>query len=51
MAPEVMFRQNHDHTSDYFAIGVLGYYMMTKKKPYDAVSREDFYQQILKKQI
>lgn len=30
MAPEVMWRQNHTFSSDYFAIGVIGYQMMLK---------------------
>ena len=34
MAPEVMFRQNHSYTADYFAVGVLAYEMIMGRRPY-----------------
>ena len=33
MAPEVMLNQNHGLASDYFALGVVGYELMTGKRP------------------
>lgn len=61
MAPEVMWRQNHSFSSDYFALGVIGYQFMLRKKPYRyilinmspyrGVTREEVISQIKEKQV
>ena len=51
MAPEIMSRQNHDFSSDYFALGVIGYQFMLKRMPYRGVTRKEIIEQIKKKQI
>ncbi len=48
-APEILLRQNHDFTCDYYAIGVIGYQMMLRKKPFEGISREEIVKQTLKK--
>lgn len=30
MGPEILFRQVHDFTCDYYALGVIGYQMMLR---------------------
>lgn len=51
MAPEVMCRQNHTFSSDYFALGVIGYQFMLKKMPYSGTTRKEVVDQIKRKQI
>jgi serine/threonine protein kinase len=34
MAPEVILKLNHTYCVDYYAIGVIGYEMITGKRPY-----------------
>ncbi|CAD8060278.1 unnamed protein product [Paramecium sonneborni] len=51
MAPEVMCRQNHSFSVDYFALGVIGYEFMLGKRPYTGRSRKEIRDQILAKQI
>lgn len=50
MAPEVMCRQNHTYTVDYFAVGVIVYELMNHRRPYVGKSRKDIRDQILSKQ-
>ena len=50
MAPEVMCRQNHSITADYFALGVITYELMIGKRPYLGRSRKDIRDAILAKQ-
>jgi serine/threonine protein kinase len=40
MAPEVLCRQNHSYEVDYFAVGVITYEMMLRKRPYNGKSRK-----------
>ena len=40
MAPEVMNGQNHTIAVDYFALGVIGYELMMRKRPYLGKSRK-----------
>ena len=51
MSPEVMCRQNHGVAADYFAVGVIGYEMMMKSRPYRGKSRKEIRDQILAKQV
>ena len=41
MAPEVMTRQNHGISVDYFALGVVTYEFMFGKRPYLGKSRKE----------
>ncbi len=41
MAPEVMLRQNHTITVDYFALGVICYEFMFGKRPYVGKNRKE----------
>ena len=34
MAPEVMYKQNHSYTVDYFALGVIAYEFMLGRRPF-----------------
>lgn len=38
-APEVLFRQNSDIVSDFFAIGVLTHELMVGRRPYPGTDR------------
>jgi len=51
IAPEVMFRQNHNAAADYFGVGVIGYELMMNKRPYYSKSRKDIKNDILAKQV
>ena len=51
MAPEVMCRQNHGFSSDYFALGVIGYEFMFGKRPYVGRSRKEILDKILAQQV
>ena len=50
MAPEVMCRQNHGLTADYFAVGVIAYECMIGRRPYVGRSRREIREQILCRQ-
>lgn len=39
MSPEVICRQNHSFVSDFFALGVIAYELMTGKRPYNGRTR------------
>ncbi len=39
MAPEVMCRQDHTYTVDYYAVGVIAFEMMMGKRPYNGRDR------------
>jgi serine/threonine protein kinase len=41
MAPEVMIRQNHGITVDYFALGIITYEFMFGKRPYLGKNRKE----------
>ena len=51
MAPEVMCRQNHGITADYFAVGVIGYECMYGRRPYTGKSRREIRDQIIARQV
>lgn len=40
MAPEVLCRQNHGYSVDFFALGVIAYEMMLRCRPYVGRSRK-----------
>lgn len=41
MAPEVMFRQNHTRSVDYYALGVILYECLMGHRPYSGKSRQE----------
>ena len=51
MAPEVMCRQNHGITADYFALGVIAYECMNRRRPYLGKSRKEIRDGILARQV
>lgn len=51
MAPEVMCRQKHTVSVDYFAVGVMAYECMFGKRPYLGKSRKEIRDHILQKQV
>ena len=51
MAPEVMCRQNHTTSVDYFAVGVMAYECMYGRRPYVGKSRKEIRDHILSKQV
>ena len=50
MAPEVMNAQNHTIAVDYFALGVIGYELMMKKRPYLGKNRKEIKEKIMSQQ-
>ena len=50
MAPEVMNAQNHTIAVDYFALGVIGYELMMKKRPYLGKNRKEIKEKIMSHQ-
>ena len=50
MAPEVIFRQNHGTSVDYFAVGVILYEIMMGKRPYIGKDRKEIRDDIISKQ-
>ena len=40
MAPEVLCRQNHTFSVDHFAVGVIAYELMLRKRPYTGRNRK-----------
>ena len=51
MAPEVLCRQNHSYEADYFAVGVIMYEIMLRKRPYYGKSRKEIRDDVLAKQV
>lgn len=47
MAPEILLRQNHSYTSDFFGLGVILHEMMTGRKPYKGPDRISYKEQVL----
>ena len=41
MAPEVLCRQNHTKSVDHFALGIIAYEMMLRKRPYFGRNRKE----------
>ena len=50
MAPEVLCRQNHNFTVDFFALGIIGYEFMNGKRPYLGKNRKEIKEKIMAKQ-
>ena len=46
MAPEVIMRQNHSFTSDFFGIGVITHELMLGRRPYVGNDRISFKEQL-----
>lgn len=40
MAPEVLCRQNHTYSVDHFAMGIIAYQLMLRKRPYYGRNRK-----------
>ena len=51
MAPEVMNGQNHTIAVDYFALGVIGYELMMRKRPYIGKNRKEIKEKIMSHQV
>ena len=51
MAPEVLCRQNHSFSVDFFALGVIVYEIMMGRRPYAGRDRKEIRDQILSKQV
>ena len=51
MSPEVMCGSNHSFSTDYFAIGVIGYEFMMGKRPYNGKDRKEIKNKMLSKKI
>ena len=47
MAPEIICRQHHTIVSDYFALGVMVFELMTGKRPYQGKNRKEIREAIL----
>jgi len=50
MAPEVMCRQNHTFSVDYYALGVIVYELITTKRPYLGRNRKEIRDAIIARQ-
>ena len=50
MSPEVLFYQNHSFPVDFYALGIIGYELCLKKRPYIG-SREEIKEKMLIEQI
>jgi serine/threonine protein kinase len=51
MAPEVLARQRHSFTADYFALGVIAHELMLGCRPYNGRSRDEIRKQIDERNI
>lgn len=51
MAPEVMCKQNHGVSVDYYAVGVIAYECMMGRRPYNGKGRREIRDLILARQI
>ena len=47
MAPEVMCKQNHGVSVDYYAVGIIAYECMMGRRPYNAKGRKEIRELIL----
>ena len=50
MAPEVLFNKNHDYSVDFFALGVIGYEIIMKERPYKGKDKKELRKEIILKQ-
>ena len=51
MAPEVMCKNNHGITVDYFAVGVIAFECMYGQRPYLGTCRKEIRDAMLAKQV
>ena len=51
IAPEVLLKQNHSFTVDYYAIGIIGYEFLIGKRPYIGKNRKEIKNLILNKEV
>lgn len=51
MAPEVLLRQNHSFSSDFFCVGVLAHELMLGRRPYIGTTRGAYKEQVLAEQV
>jgi len=51
MAPEIMCRQNHGPSVDFFALGVIAYECMNQRRPYVGLTRKDIKDHIMSTQV
>jgi len=51
MAPEVMSKHNHGYAVDYYALGVILYEMMLKRRPYTGKTKKELRDNIFEKQV
>ena len=49
MAPEVMCRKDHSFTAEYFALGVIAYKFILRKRPYQGKDRKEIKYNMLAK--
>lgn len=50
MAPEVMCKQNHGVSVDYYAVGIIAYECMMGRRPHNGRGRKEVREQILARQ-
>lgn len=50
MAPESMCRKPQNHSVDYYALGIMIYEIIDKKRPYFGQSKKEIFEQIMTKQ-
>ena len=50
MAPEVLCRQDHSFSVDFFAIGIIAHELMLRKRPLKGRSRKDIREEVIARQ-
>ena len=50
MSPESLFGKNQTYMSDFYSIGVIGYELLMRERPYYSIKRNDLRNEILSKQ-
>ncbi len=50
MAPEVLCRQNHTYSADYFAVGIIAHELMLRRRPFRGRSRKEIREEVLARQ-
>ena len=51
MAPEVLCNLNHNMCVDYYALGIIAFEFMFRKRPYNGKNRKEIKEQVISKQI
>jgi serine/threonine protein kinase len=51
MGPEVMSKHNHGYAVDYYALGIILYEMMLKRRPYTGKTKKELRDNIFEKQV